>query len=176
MELVRRQIPTAHLTIVGGGAEEKPLKALQKQLGLEDTVSFVGLRVNPYPWMKYADALLLTSRYEGLPNTALEAMALGKPVVATDCCGAFEEIIATGARMTSSPGSHSRSLLRCCRSTSPSIGVQTGRSGAECEFRRAVRPEERNGRLRGTAATGSRRARAGRTAALTQDFDTRLVA
>jgi glycosyltransferase involved in cell wall biosynthesis len=103
MALVRKEVPTARLTIVGGGAGEQQLMALRQQLGLEDTVSFTGLRVNPYPWMKHTDALLLSSRYEGLPNTVLEAVALGKPVVITDCCGALKEIISTGARLTVVP-------------------------------------------------------------------------
>jgi glycosyltransferase involved in cell wall biosynthesis len=103
MKLVRKQMPTAYLIIVGGGAEENQLKALHQQLGLEDAVSFAGLRINPYPWMKHADALLLSSRYEGLPNTVLEAVALGKPVVTTDCCGALPEIIAVGAHLTVVP-------------------------------------------------------------------------
>lgn len=127
MKLVRSEVPTAHLTIVGGGAEEKRLMALRQQLGLEDAVSFVGLRINPYPWMKYADALLLTSRYEGLPNTALEAVALGKPVVTTDCCGALGEIIATGARMSvvseATPETFSAAVVQLVRHLGDKPGV-----------------------------------------------------
>jgi glycosyltransferase involved in cell wall biosynthesis len=103
MALVRKEVPTARLTIIGGGAGAQQLIDLHRELGLEGAVDFLGLLVNPYPWMKHADALLLSSRYEGLPNVVLEASALGTPVISTDCSGALKEIIATGANVTVVP-------------------------------------------------------------------------
>jgi glycosyltransferase involved in cell wall biosynthesis len=119
MALVRKEVPTARLTIIGGGVEEQQLKDLHRKLGLEGAVNFLGLLVNPYPWMKHTDALLLSSRYEGLPNVVLEASALGTPVVSTDCCGALKEIIATGANVTiaqeATPEGFSKAVIQFLR-------------------------------------------------------------
>ncbi len=84
------------LTIVGGGEKEISLKALAKDLGLEDRVSFEGQQSNPYVYMKKADLFLLTSEREGFPNVLLEANLLGLPIVAFACKGGIEEIIKEG--------------------------------------------------------------------------------
>lgn len=84
------------LTIVGGGEKEGSLKALAKELGLEDRVSFEGQQSNPYVYMKEADLFLLTSEREGFPNVLLEANLLGLPIVAFSCKGGIEEIIEEG--------------------------------------------------------------------------------
>ena len=47
---------------------------------------------NPYPYLKGADALLITSNFEGLPNIALESLYLGTPVIATPNCGGLKEL------------------------------------------------------------------------------------
>jgi glycosyltransferase involved in cell wall biosynthesis len=90
--LIRRAVPTAILTLVGGGPDFLPLRGAQHELGLESCVRFVGVRRNPYPFIKHADLLVLPSRNEALPNVVLEAIALGTPVVATNCTGAMSEI------------------------------------------------------------------------------------
>src|SRR5207245_6286319 len=64
----------------------------QRELHLESCVRFVGLRRNPYPFIKHADLLVLPSRNEAFPNVVLEAIALGTPVVATNCTPALSEI------------------------------------------------------------------------------------
>jgi len=79
--------PAAHLTIVGSGPDEAALRRARDDLGVHDRVTFRGFVENPYPLMRAADLYVLSSRYEGFPNVALEALACGTPVVATRCPG-----------------------------------------------------------------------------------------
>jgi glycosyltransferase involved in cell wall biosynthesis len=60
---------------------------------MSTAVTFEGYQENPYPFMAQADLLVSSSRWEGLPNVVLEALACGTPVVAFDCPGGTREII-----------------------------------------------------------------------------------
>ena len=79
--------PGAHLTLVGTGPDEAALRRQADELGLGARVTFRGFVENPHPLMRAADLYVLSSRYEGFPNAALEALACGTPVVATACPG-----------------------------------------------------------------------------------------
>lgn len=61
------------------------LQGLIDKWGLGNNVTLLGYRANPYPYYKYADLFVMSSRKEGFPNVVLEALYLGTPVVATDC-------------------------------------------------------------------------------------------
>ena len=87
-----KHLPSATLTIIGGGPMAAELTARAQQLGLEHAVRFAGEQENPWKWVKHADLFVLPSRWEGMPNAVLEALALGTPVVATDCPGAMREV------------------------------------------------------------------------------------
>jgi glycosyltransferase involved in cell wall biosynthesis len=97
--LVRQAFPSASVTLVGDGPDFSALKAAQRELSLESCVRFVGLRRNPYPFLKHADLVVLPSRSEALPNVVLEAIALGTAVVATNCTPALSEISSCTQRM-----------------------------------------------------------------------------
>ena len=56
----------------------------------------VGFQANPYSWMKSADLFCLPSKYEGLPNVLIEAMACGVPAISTDCPHGPNEILCGG--------------------------------------------------------------------------------
>jgi len=84
------------LTILGEGVELKNLKRFAKSLNVENRIKFLGFQSNPYKYMKRANILVLTSKYEGFPNVILEANACGIPVVAYNCAGGTGEIIKEG--------------------------------------------------------------------------------
>jgi N-acetylgalactosamine-N,N'-diacetylbacillosaminyl-diphospho-undecaprenol 4-alpha-N-acetylgalactosaminyltransferase len=81
------------LVILGEGNERPALEALIKQLGLSGRVLLPGYVRNPYPIVKAARLFVCSSNAEGFPNALLEAMALGCPVVSTDCDSGPREIL-----------------------------------------------------------------------------------
>ena len=78
------------VAIVGMGELEEECRALRDQLGLRDNVFFLGFQSNPIKIVHDSGLLILTSRWEGTPMCALEAMALGVPVVSTPTDGLLE--------------------------------------------------------------------------------------
>jgi glycosyltransferase involved in cell wall biosynthesis len=84
------------LMVLGEGVERPALEALVDELGVRDRVLLPGFVANPYAYMARAAALTLSSRWEGSPNVLVEAMALGKPVVATDCRSGPAELLEGG--------------------------------------------------------------------------------
>jgi glycosyltransferase involved in cell wall biosynthesis len=80
------------LKILGTGKEHDNLQKLIDQNNLQSRVKLLGLLENPWPLYGEADAFLLPSRWEGLPNVVLESLALGTPVIATKESGGIDEI------------------------------------------------------------------------------------
>lgn len=78
--------------IAGEGPLERELKDLAEELGITARVEFLGLQLNIDERMRAADAFVLASLWEGMPNVIMEAMATGVPVVATDVGGVGELI------------------------------------------------------------------------------------
>lgn len=84
------------LVILGGGMGRAGLLALIRDLRLEDAVDLPGHQANPYAFLARASLFVLSSAWEGSPNVLTEALALGTPVVATDCPSGPAEILDGG--------------------------------------------------------------------------------
>ncbi len=85
-----------NLVIIGEGEERSALENLIVELGLTDRVALLGFQENPWKYMARADLFVLSSLTEGLPNVIGEAMALGLPVLATDCSPSVREYLDEG--------------------------------------------------------------------------------
>lgn len=94
-DLVRKTQP-ARLVILGWGPDRPQLESFIQELGLEDCVDLLGFVSNPYAYMKRASVFVLSSAWEGMPLSLIEAMGLSIPVVATDCKSGPAEILNNG--------------------------------------------------------------------------------
>jgi glycosyltransferase involved in cell wall biosynthesis len=110
MAQVRAAIPEADLTILGEGPLKPDLLAQRERLGLNEAVRLIGFQPNPFPYFKHADLFVLPSRFEGLPLVVLEVLAVGTPVVASDCPGALHEILRDCPRARLVPPSDPKAL------------------------------------------------------------------
>ncbi len=93
---VGQQYPEAQFVLVGDGRDSRTLGHLQQlatTLGIDKRVHFPGYRAELLPVYASLDLFVLTSRREGLPNSVLEAMAMGVPVVTTDVAGTKELVL-----------------------------------------------------------------------------------
>lgn len=95
-----RELPKHDLLLVGEGPQSAALARSARRLGVQDRVHFVGWQADIPPIMAAADLLVLQSRWEGMPNVVLEAMAAGKPVVATQAEGIVELLGLTALEQT----------------------------------------------------------------------------
>ncbi len=86
----------ARLVILGEGPLRPELEQLIGKLGLAEFVDLPGFISNPYALMAQASVFVLSSRWEGLPNALIEAMACGARVVATDCPSGPRELLEDG--------------------------------------------------------------------------------
>jgi glycosyltransferase involved in cell wall biosynthesis len=77
----------AHLILVGDGEDRSETEALAHELGVSGRSHFVGFHRNIHDWYAAFDVFLLTSLNEGTPVVAIEALAAGRPVVATAAGG-----------------------------------------------------------------------------------------
>ena len=91
-----REERASRLLILGEGPERAKLQRLASYLCIAEWVSMPGFVPNPYPYMARADLVALSSRYEGFPTVIIEALALGVPVVATNCPFGPAEILDNG--------------------------------------------------------------------------------
>ena len=70
--------------VIGDGRERMKLSMMIRAKGLSDSFILLGIRQNPYPYLKACDLFALTSRFEGYPVTLIEARALCVPILAPD--------------------------------------------------------------------------------------------
>lgn len=84
------------LVIIGEGEKREELEELAKQLQINHKIWMPGYDANPYKYVSKADVFVLSSRFEGLPNTLIEALAVGTPCVSTRCRSGPKEILLGG--------------------------------------------------------------------------------
>lgn len=80
---IREKGVKVHWYLIGYGGDEDLIRTRIAEAGMDNYVRILGKKTNPYPYMKACDIYVQPSRYEGSPVTIQEALALGKPVVAT---------------------------------------------------------------------------------------------
>jgi len=95
MEEVVLKIPNAKLVIVGDGTEKKEIESMIQRLQLSDAVVLTGFRKDVPALLKIFDIFILASLNEGMGRVILEAMASGKPVIATQT-GGIPELVQEG--------------------------------------------------------------------------------
>ena len=92
---LKEKKPDLKVAIVGTGELLEEVQTLCGQLGIRDNVQFLGFQSNPIKMVHDSKAMILTSRWEGTPMCALEAMCLGTPIVSTPSDG-MKDIVEDG--------------------------------------------------------------------------------
>lgn len=87
VNILRKELPDIKAAMVGSGEQFDEMKELIKQKGLENVITLYGFLKNPYEVMKTFKILCMPSRWEGFGLAAVEALALGVPVVCSDVGG-----------------------------------------------------------------------------------------
>jgi glycosyltransferase involved in cell wall biosynthesis len=95
MAQVPKDLPW-RLEMIGEGPEDTYLRQIAVEAGIAQQIDWLGARANPFPHFRNADIVVVPSRFEGFPNTALEAMASGKALICTDCKTGPRELTGNG--------------------------------------------------------------------------------
>lgn len=128
--VVSRALPRAGLTVVGPGSQQNVNRTLAGELGVADRVRFVEAADNAAPYLAAADVVVLPSRREGLPLVALEALALERPLVATEV-GGTPSVVVHGQTGWLVPPEDEDALARAILASlrDPEEAVRRGRAG-----------------------------------------------
>jgi glycosyltransferase involved in cell wall biosynthesis len=144
--LARRERPL-RLMIIGDASDQADghgrraeVVALAGELGLGEDLQMPGYLTNPLPYMKRAGILVLSSRYEGLPNVLVEALACGTPVISTDCPSGPREILEDGAYGALIPVGDPNALAAaiCATLDNPPNADRLKARAAEFDYDRAI--------------------------------------
>lgn len=101
--LVRQSVPDARLLLIGDGPMREKLQELIVQYGLEESVTLLGFRSNPFAYLSKASLYVLSSYTEGFPNALVEGMVF-LPAVSVDCLSGPREILSDGPYDASTSG------------------------------------------------------------------------
>lgn len=139
------KFPEYRLTIFGDGECRKELEALIAEKGLSARVILAGVTADVAGDIERAALFVLPSNTEGMPNTLLEAMALGLPVISTDCpCGGPRELIRQGENGILVPVGEADALAKAMEKvlSNPSEAEEMGRNAQKIQKR--LKPEVTN--------------------------------
>lgn len=129
-----RQYPEYTLELYGQGTLEEELRELAKRLDIDTRVMFCGFSRQIGEEIRKAAMYVLSSDYEGISNSMLEALALGLPVIATDCpCGGSRTYIQNNVNGLLVPAGEEEALVAAMKrlAQEPDLGVRLGREAAK---------------------------------------------
>jgi glycosyltransferase involved in cell wall biosynthesis len=132
---------TGVLVLVGAGPLTVELQKQAATLGLTDRVVFRGLLQNPFPQLAASTAFVLSSEEEGFGLVLVEAMALGVPVVATDCPGGPAEILNRGGAGLLVPNHDEAALAAALRRIADEPDLRSRLSAAGRERAHSYSPQ-----------------------------------
>lgn len=112
--LMRKEIKH-NLVILGEGEKRQELERSIQEYGVEDSVYLPGFQKNPYAWMHIANVFVLSSHFEGFALVLVEAMAVGVPIIASNCKYGPAEILADGRYGYLVPPDNPRSLANALK-------------------------------------------------------------
>ena len=127
---ILRHFPRTRIVCVGEGELKRDLESHARRLGVGGAVYFAGYQVDVPAWLALADLTVLPSFYEGLPLAAVESIATGRPVVATEVDGTSEVVVDGQTGLLVPPGDPGSLGVAVCRLLSdPAERGRLGRAG-----------------------------------------------
>ena len=106
-EIAKKNGYDGNLYIIGDGPDKDKVEKLKEANLYKEDILLLGRKENPYNWLKKADKLILSSRYEGFAIVLLEGLCLGKNVIASDCKTGPNEILANNRGLLFKVGDYS---------------------------------------------------------------------
>ena len=106
-EIAKKNGYDGKLYIIGDGPDKDKVEKLKEANLYKEDILLLGRKENPYNWLKKADKLILSSRYEGFAIVLLEGLCLGKNVIASDCKTGPNEILANNRGLLFKVGDYS---------------------------------------------------------------------
>ena len=130
--IIKQTIPDTRFALLGDGPLRRHLEEMSQGLGLDSQVTFWGEQQDVGTYLSAFDIAVLTSDTEGCSNALLEAMALGKPVVATDV-GGNREVVSYGETGILVPSGNAEALAEAVITLlrDPDMAQDMGRRGRE---------------------------------------------
>ncbi len=141
MPLLRKKAPDAQLLLAGDGPQRRACERLAEQLRVSECVRFLGQRNGVADLLQIADVVVMPSASEGLPYSALEAMAAGCPVVGYDVGGMSEAVIDGITGFLVPPGDFDALVARLAEVLSDEAVHRRLSAGARCRAK-AFDPEQ----------------------------------